>query len=479
MDTYDPAPRWTARLHKICALARAGFFGKLCGLFAILRHWRPTLSERRSSSRAPAYGAIGSTTEGILPTAFEPAGSAKDALAMRVTLSRWSIVGTLLVGLPLLAASGCQSGAGWGWSSPSWMSWNNLGWGKTATPTALASTKPGTSVPKPSTTATPQATSSVAAGTGQPTGYPTATNPNYAAAGYTAGNYPATSRGYTSPYSTQPASAYQQAGSTAQVQQPSVGYQTGPYGMTSSGGAGAPSAYAAGGYGQSGYPSAAGTSWNTPAAASPSAYPSSSASGAYGAYPSSGSSAYQTADQRSMYGSRETSPYSNDPSRGSYGASAAAGSSAASPATYGSSPTAAPSSYGPSGGTYGSSSGTGYGASPAPSAATGPWNGYSQPSAPYNQGTSTQPAGTAGPAATAYDPTATSATAVAGSGGLTPPAAAPAVPSSLATDTNSYRPGSTAGNYGVQSATYNQPQPTPSSTYSPGGAVNYGNTYTR
>ena len=102
-------------------------------------------------------------------------------------------------------------GAGWGWSTPSWLSFSNWGWGNNSAATALAQTKPSTTVPKPSSLVTPQATSSVAATPG-PMGYPGATNPNYAAPNYAAGGYPATARSYGSPYGTQPASAYQQPG---------------------------------------------------------------------------------------------------------------------------------------------------------------------------------------------------------------------------------------------------------------------------
>jgi hypothetical protein len=59
----------------------------------------------------------------------------------------------------------------------------------------------------------------------------------------------------------------------------------------------------------------------------------------------------------------------------------------------------------------------------------------------------------------------------------------PAVPSSLANDTAGYRPGSTAGAYGVQNANYNQAvTPTtasPSGGYVPSGSSVYGNTYMR
>jgi hypothetical protein len=53
------------------------------------------------------------------------------------------------------------------------------------------------------------------------------------------------------------------------------------------------------------------------------------------------------------------------------------------------------------------------------------------------------------------------------------------VPASLGTESGSYRPGSTAGAYGVQSAGYQQPAAPPTSPYSTGGSINYGNTYTR
>ena len=50
----------------------------------------------------------------------------------------------------------------------------------------------------------------------------------------------------------------------------------------------------------------------------------------------------------------------------------------------------------------------------------------------------------------------------------------------LATDNGSYRPGSTAGSYGVQNAGYAQPAGTiATSPYGAGGAPTYGNTYTR
>ena len=55
------------------------------------------------------------------------------------------------------------------------------------------------------------------------------------------------------------------------------------------------------------------------------------------------------------------------------------------------------------------------------------------------------------------------------------------MPSSLATDNSSYRPGSTAGGYGVQNAGYQQTATGSAAggTYGAGGAPTYGNTYQR
>src|SRR5688572_23406003 len=148
---------------------------------------------------------------------------------MRFAISRWTVVGALGLSVLISAASGCRSGTTAGsWSTPSWMSMSNWGWGgSSSSPTSLAQNKPSTSVPKPSTTATPQAVASVGAGSGQQY----ATNPNYAHSGA---------------HGTQTAAAYQPAGGANQVQ-PTVGYQTGPYGMSSA--TSGPGGYAAAGYG--------------------------------------------------------------------------------------------------------------------------------------------------------------------------------------------------------------------------------------
>src|SRR3954447_2587358 len=167
---------------------------------------------------------------------------------MRVAFSRWTTFGALTVCLTIGAASGCRSTAS-GWSAPSWLSWNN--WGKPgASSSSLASTaKPSTQVPtKPSTGATPQAVASVGAGTTGSSSY--GNNPSY---GATPGGYP-TGTG-SNPYGTQAAAAYQQANAGGQVQ-PTVGYQTGPYGMSSSAAGGGTGGHGAGGY-CGGEPSAA------------------------------------------------------------------------------------------------------------------------------------------------------------------------------------------------------------------------------
>lgn len=380
---------------------------------------------------------------------------------MRVSLSRWTIVSALVVGLSICSASGCRTGgaAGWGWSTPSWMSWNNWGWANNTT--AVAQSKPSTTVPRPSSISTPQPTTSVAAGTGGPAGYPTATanasstNPNYAANGY-----PAVSRGYSSPYSTQPAAAYQPAGgagASGQVQ-PTVGYQTGPYGMTSaqtaSAGATPAPAYGNPSYSQPSYPAASypapsgqpasGQTWNAPAAAP------------------QGGSTYQTADHSNHAGYSAAGGYSQP--------------AASAPTSYGAAASPAQGGYVPSASTYGTSGTAAYSQSaapapaPAPAATSGAWQGYSQPPAPY-QGTSVQPA------AAATVASAPPAAAPVPNG----PAAAgtyPNVPAALATDATSYRPGSTAGGYGVQNAGFAQ-APATGGTYNPGSAPAYGNTYTR
>ena len=374
---------------------------------------------------------------------------------MRVSLNRSLVLSALCLSLVVCSAGGCRS-SGTGWSTPSWLSWNNWGGSTSASPssTALAQNKPSTTVPKPSGMVQPQNTNSVAAGTGAAGGYPGGvTNPRYAGAGAASTVHPAATSGYgtqqgygTQSYGTQPASAYQQASATAPV-----GYQTGPYNTT---GAAAPSGYAQGGYGQaatSGYGQQAASSaaWNTPAAPA--------ANAGYG------QNAYSSADQRGMYGAQETtSPYAADPSQqGGYSAAGGYSSGAYQGGASGYSQQPAASPYG------------GASAPAAPSAATGPWNNYSQPAGSY-QG-STQPAAAAGSTAAAYDPSAGSYAANSQPAATSTASSYPAVPASLGTDNSSYRPGSTAGSYGVQNAGY-QTQP------AAGGAAaggTYGNTYQR
>jgi hypothetical protein len=246
------------------------------------------------------------------------------------------------------------------------------------------------------------------------------------------------------------------------------------------------------GYG-GGYSAATGgTSWNTAGAASASGYGS-----------TAGAGGYRAADQRGMYGTQDTSPYSSDPSqRGGYSGGNATGGyptgSYPSGANSGySQPPASSTSHGTAGygaatSSYGTPGGAASATLTAPSAATGPWNGYTQPASPYDQRSSTQPATSTSSAINGYNaaPSTATASAQGGYGGYTdsqqgsaapspssPSNSYPALPSSLATDNGSYRPGSTAGSYGVQNAAYNQTSA--SGTSNAAGAINYGNSYTR
>jgi hypothetical protein len=354
---------------------------------------------------------------------------------MRLPISRSGLVAVLVLG-SLCCATGCKSGA-WGWpsSNSNWLSWKNWGGSKPAE-TALAS-KPTTTAPKPSSSAIPQPTTSIAAGTGVSAPATSAT---------ASATYPTTSQGYASPYATQPASAYQQAGATNQVQ-PSGGYQTGPYNVNTTAAAGA----------SAGYNQPAATTWNQDtsggsgaASAAPQNYSGQGyAAQGYGAQtqPSSGGYAtaapsgdYRTADGRSMYGTQEASPYSNDPAQqNSYNAGSNGG------ASYGSGSYNQPAASGASGG-YSAPAASPAGT--APTSTTNPWNSYQAP-APSTYGAA-QPAGgnTAQPAAGV------------GATATTQPAASsyPSVPAVLATSANSYRPGSTAAaGESVQNAAYTQP----------------------
>ena len=380
---------------------------------------------------------------------------------MRLPISRSGLLVALTL-CSLCCATGCKSGA-WGWpsSNSNWLSWKNWGGSKPAD-TALAS-KPTTTAPKPSSAATPQPTTSIAAGTGvsSPAAHSTAS-----------AAYPTTSQGFASPYATQPASAYQQPGAANQVQ-PSVGYQTGPYNVNTTAAAGA-----SGGYGQpapttwnqntSGSYGAAGTS--TPNYSGQGYSTQDSSSQGYGASPSAGgyataapSSDYRTADGRSMYGTQEASPYSNDSAQqNNYSAGGYGG------ASYGSGSYNQPAASGASSGYNAPAAAPGTGAAPAP--ATNPWNTYQAP-APSTYGATSPPAGgnttAAGyGAAGASQPTTVGATN-----------SYPSVPAALATSANSYRPGSTAAaGEGVQNAAYTQPA---ASGPAASGSINYGNSYLR
>jgi hypothetical protein len=446
---------------------------------------------------------------------------------VRPRWTAWVLMASLA--LPLC---GCRSGGGLtGWSTPSWMSWNNWGWGN-RTASSLAQNKPSTTVPKPSTTTPPQPLSSVAAGTGNssqgsyapnphyttvtgtyPPGtspavaaaglsqMPTTTPPGTPSAGYQTGPYSTTSQPSTSPYpsATYPTAGYPVAGNTgyptttpaaaaAPSPQPpaTTGYPTTPYGGyagTSSPGGYAPSTgYAAAAAPSAGYPST-GYPSSTPSGVGYSAsttYPTTTAGAdsapAYGqpAYPTtapSGPASTYTADAGSRYGGSVYGPSSTGV------------------ATPGTAPAAYQTPVPPT----------------TPSAATGVWSGYRQPAnAPYDQHGSTSPAysneGTAGTTDVSDVATSTGAAAsgrggsiyggpveatTSGSGEASPAASSggvavasyPPVPSSLAPEAGGYRPGSTAGAFGVQNAGYQQPAATATAPTS-GGSV-YGGTLTR
>lgn len=351
---------------------------------------------------------------------------------------------TALVLAPSLVfpLSGCRSGGGLtGWSAPSWMSWNNWGWGN-RTASSLAQNKPSTTVPKPSTTTSPQPLSSVAAGTGNSTQGGYAPNPHYTTVTgtYPPGTSPAVAAAGLNPM------ASPQPGTV-----PAAGYQTGPYSTSaqppgnSYATAGYPTAgYPTAGYpaaGNSGYPTAANTGYPT---ASSAGYPAAAAaapqSPTYG-YPTApqnaaaNQNAYAAAAGPASYSpavspanpstaSYPTTYPPTTPTTSGYAASTAypTTSTPASAATsaYGQPayPTTAPAStaggyaaaagsryggsvYGPESGAAAGNSATG--TAPAayhtpsypttPSAATGVWSGYSQPAnAPYDQRSSTTPA---------------------------------------------------------------------------------------
>jgi hypothetical protein len=355
-------------------------------------------------------------------------------------------------------------------ASPSWMTSWYKPWGGSKE-TNLAVTKPSTGLPSASASGQPGSTA-VAGETGTTTNFWTgATRP---ASANIPANYPATGQPYS--YPTQPAAGYQaNAGATATAT-PAVGYQTGPYGMTSTPAATAPAASSPG-YAQ------AAQSWNMPAqGAQPAAtvpttgygapaYQAAQQPAGYAAQPAAGyqaSGGYQMADQRgTMTGGATTAP--------AYGPTATYGAAAG----YGSPSNPAPSSTTPSYGTpaYGSGQ-PAAGGYQAP-ASSGGYQGYSAPASepstygsgsPYsNQGASTG-SGNNYSSAAVYQPD------------TQPQPAASASPSQFAmpaslTTSGGYRPGSTGRN-DVQNAGYDSTAAAPSAspTYN---APTYGNTYTR
>src|SRR5262245_23085490 len=133
----------------------------------------PVVPADKEKDSAAASGAVAHATSRMESTfGRRPAAFVKDVQAMRVSL-RSMFLGTVCVSL-MACAGGCRSG-GTGWTTPSWMNWNNWGSGTPAS-TSLAQNKPGAGPAKPSTQVSPQATASVAAGTGAASGYQGSTN---------------------------------------------------------------------------------------------------------------------------------------------------------------------------------------------------------------------------------------------------------------------------------------------------------------
>ncbi len=413
---------------------------------------------------------------------------------MRRSLSRWLLLSSITAAVAI-SSTGCRTG-GWGWNPSSWSSW---GWGSGGSTTALASSKPTTQVPKPSATQTPAATTSVAAGTpGSAAGSPAFT------ASAPPANYPTTNNPYGGSYPTQTASAVSTPGAGSGVAN-SVGYQTGPYQMTSP-----PAASGTSPYAQAPTTGAAGgQSWNT------------SPSGPYGQSPY-GTAGVQTADQRSSAGSPtgyggssyggSPSPYGSVPTgttpptttppnismppagdasgsaygSGSYGASSS-GSGGYNTGAYGGSPVANTnlSSYqgtggaygsGYTSGTYGGATGAGGQANTTPPTTTDPAPSYSTAPNYMTPGTAptiAPPTGATGPWKEYVPPAKPYDTSSTGGAPTGSSLSATSLPSALTTTSGGYRPGSTGT--AVQNASYTAP-----STGVPGtGDSVYGNTYTR
>lgn len=390
---------------------------------------------------------------------------------MRISLSRSRRLATILLCSTLACSTGCTM-SGWKNSSPSWMSSWYKPWGSSKE-TNLAVTKPSTAVP--SSAAKPGATA-LASDAEKPNFW---TGTTRSAAANTPANvpasYPATGQAYN--YPTQPAAGYQANPGATPTATPAVGYQTGPYGMTSTAAAPATTAPA---YAQ------AAQSWNLPA--QPAQPAATVPTGGYGASPYSAAPAqsptdyqaaggYQVADQRGM-----TAAPAGGSSYGpaaSYGARSGYGSDTPS---YGAGSTSTP-SYGTP--TYGSGS-PAAGGYQAP-ASSGGYQGYgapaSQPAAPptsYNSGSpySSQGASTGG---SSYDSTAVYQPDTQPQPAANVSTSQFAMPASLTTS-GGYRPGST-GRSDVQNAGYDSTAAAPSSAPSTAmpsySAPTYGNTYTR
>ena len=205
---------------------------------------------------------------------------------MRVAFSRWTVVGALGLGLTICAASGCQTSGGLSrWSTPSWMSMSNWGWGGASSSTSLAQSKPSTTVPKPSRWRRRKPWRA------------------WARARARRIRIMRPARRLTTPRAITMAHKRPRpirARLRGQVQ-PTVGYQTGPYGMSSA--TGQAGTHAANGYGASanaGYGAA-----SAPAAGyGTSAYGANASQAAAYANP-----ANRTADSRSANGAQNLNPY--------------------------------------------------------------------------------------------------------------------------------------------------------------------------
>lgn len=127
----------------------------------------------------------------------------------------------------MLAVSGCKSTGGWGWSTPTWLSWGGQSSAAANSPFYAQTPKPSATVP--TTTGLAASTPGAAA---QPSSTPPAATTAAAAPAPTNPwtSYPTTAQGFQ--YPAQTAAANQTA--TGSAVAPAGGYQpAGPYGMTS------------------------------------------------------------------------------------------------------------------------------------------------------------------------------------------------------------------------------------------------------